>query len=77
MENRGKYIKDDIEHYNSKEKKPILYVRNLTKKYFGRRLPAIKNIGFDVYPGEFHAFIGGNGAGKTTTIKSLIGAYSN
>jgi ABC-2 type transport system ATP-binding protein len=56
---------------------PILVVKNLTKRYFGRKKPAIENISFNVYPGEFHVFIGANGAGKTTTIKSIIGAYYN
>ncbi|MBQ6280085.1 MAG: ABC transporter ATP-binding protein [Mycoplasma sp.] len=55
--------------------KPILYVRNLTKYYKTKKIPTIDALNFDVYPGEFHAFIGANGAGKTTTIKSLIGAY--
>jgi ABC-2 type transport system ATP-binding protein len=61
--------------YKQLKRKPILYVKNLTKHYFGRKAPAINNISFNVYPGEFHAFIGANGAGKTTTIKCLIGAY--
>jgi ABC-2 type transport system ATP-binding protein len=70
-----KYL-DIIDDSNEKEK-PILIVKNLTKKYFGRKKPAIDNICFNVYPGQFHAFIGANGAGKTTTIKSIIGAYQN
>ncbi len=56
--------------------KPLVEVKNLTKHYKGRTRPAINNISFNIYPGEFHAFIGANGAGKTTTIKSIIGAYS-
>jgi ABC-2 type transport system ATP-binding protein len=69
--------KNDIAEYSSLKVKPILYVKNLTKKYFGRKTPAINNISFEVFPGEFHAFIGANGAGKTTTIKSIIAAYAN
>jgi ABC-2 type transport system ATP-binding protein len=76
MKNR-KYIPEDIESYNKLKVKPLLFVRGLTKKYKGRRFPAITKLDFDVYPGEFHAFIGANGAGKTTTFKSLIGAYNN
>ncbi|GHU49345.1 hypothetical protein FACS189459_0620 [Bacilli bacterium] len=72
-----KYFTNDINEYNNLDKKPILFVRNLTKRYPLKKAPAINNLNFNVYPGEFHAFIGGNGAGKTTTIKSLIGAYSN
>ncbi|MDR3329701.1 MAG: ABC transporter ATP-binding protein [Mycoplasmataceae bacterium] len=73
-----KYDVNSIQEYaNIKTQKPILYVRNLSKKYFGKKQAAVNNISFDVYPGEFHAFIGANGAGKTTTIKCLIGAYAN
>ena len=55
---------------------PIVSVKNLYKKYKRRKEPAIDDVSFDIYPGQFHAFIGANGAGKTTTIKSIIGAYS-
>lgn len=65
-----------IEYKKLNEPKPILYVKNLYKKYPGKKAPAINKISFNVYPGEFHAFIGANGAGKTTTIKSIIGAYA-
>jgi ABC-2 type transport system ATP-binding protein len=72
-----KYDDRDIFAYREIKPAPILYVKNLTKRYFGKKKPAISNISFNVYPGEFHAFIGANGAGKTTTIKCLIGAYAN
>lgn len=55
---------------------PILEVINLKKQYKRKKQPAINNLNFKVYPGEFHAFVGANGAGKTTTIKSIIGSYS-
>ncbi len=70
-----KFKKEDINAYNELKNKPILFVKNLTKIYSGKKVPAINNLTFNVYPGQFHAFIGANGAGKTTTIKSLIGAY--
>ncbi|MDE6476933.1 MAG: ATP-binding cassette domain-containing protein [Mycoplasmoidaceae bacterium] len=70
-----KFKKEDIQAYNEMKDKPILFVKNLTKIYSGKKVPAINNLSFNVYPGQFHAFIGANGAGKTTTIKSLIGAY--
>lgn len=56
--------------------KPLISVKEFTKKYKGRNAPAVNSISFNVYPGQFHAFIGANGAGKTTTIKAIIGAYS-
>jgi ABC-2 type transport system ATP-binding protein len=72
-----KYLPKDVQGYTESTNKPVLFVKNLTKKYPGRKKPAITNISLNVYPGEFHAFIGANGAGKTTTIKCLIGAYAN
>jgi ABC-2 type transport system ATP-binding protein len=72
-----KYNKLDIANFAKLNPSPILYVKDLTKKYFGKKNPAINQISFNVYAGEFHAFIGANGAGKTTTIKCLIGAYAN
>jgi ABC-2 type transport system ATP-binding protein len=36
-------------------------------------LEAVKNISFDVMPGEIMGFLGPNGAGKSTTIKMLTG----
>lgn len=61
----------------SADSKPLVEISNLTKQYKGRKEPAIQNISFNIYPGDFHVFIGANGAGKTTTIKSIIGAYSS
>jgi len=63
-------------HYNDLPVKPILFVDNLYKQYPKKPAPAINHISFNVYPGQFHAFIGANGAGKTTSIKSIIGAYA-
>lgn len=55
---------------------PIVVIDNFSKKYKGRSAPAVDKVSFNIYPGDFHAFIGANGAGKTTTIKAIIGAYS-
>jgi ABC-2 type transport system ATP-binding protein len=71
------YFTKDIAEYGKMTRKPVLFVRNLTKKYSRRKAPAIENVNINVYPGEFHAFIGANGAGKTTTLKSIIGGYVN
>lgn len=49
----------------------ILHVDHLQKK-FGK-FQALKNVTFDVYPGEVFGFIGPNGAGKSTTIRTLLG----
>ncbi|MDR2610004.1 MAG: ATP-binding cassette domain-containing protein [Clostridiales Family XIII bacterium] len=36
-------------------------------------IEAVKNLSFDIEPGEFIGFIGENGAGKSTTIKMMSG----
>jgi len=49
---------------------PILYARNLVKRY-GR---ALDQCDFDLMPGEILGVIGDNGAGKSTLIKAVSGA---
>jgi len=51
--------------------KPIVEVRNLTKR-FGD-FAAVDNISFDIHEGEILGLLGPNGAGKTTTIHMLLG----
>jgi simple sugar transport system ATP-binding protein len=43
-------------------------------KYFGSVI-ALKDVSFDVEPGEIHCLLGDNGAGKSTLIKVLSGVY--
>lgn len=51
---------------------PILYGRNLTKRY--GRVTALDSCDFDLMPGEILAVIGDNGAGKSSLIKAVSGA---
>ena len=48
-----------------------LSVRNLSKAYGG--VQAVRDVSFDVAPGEMVAIIGPNGAGKTTCFNMLNG----
>ncbi len=50
---------------------PAINVQNLSHWY--GKLHAVKDISFEVYPGEILGFLGPNGAGKSTTIKVLTG----
>jgi lipooligosaccharide transport system ATP-binding protein len=49
-----------------------LVARGLKKSYDG--FEAVKDVDFEVHPGECFGFLGPNGAGKTTTMKMIYGA---
>ena len=53
--------------------KPLLEARGLTKKFPG--VTALRDVAFDLRPGEIHALCGENGAGKSTLIKLLAGIH--
>lgn len=53
---------------------PVLEVKNLSKSY--NSFQAVKNVSFELYPGEILGLLGPNGAGKTTIIHMLLGLTS-
>ena len=53
---------------------PYVELRSVSK-YFGSVI-ALKDVTFDVCPGEVHCLLGDNGAGKSTLIKTLSGVYT-
>ena len=53
------------------KKRPIVDVQNLDVIFDG--FYAVRNVSFQVTPGEIFGFLGANGAGKTTTIRVLCG----
>ena len=53
--------------------KPFLEAQGLTKKFPG--VTALRDVAFDLRPGEIHALCGENGAGKSTLIKLLAGIH--
>ncbi len=50
---------------------PILRIDNVTKRFGG--VVALKNVSFDVQPGEILGIIGPNGSGKTTIVNTITG----
>mgnify|MGYP002719541331 FL=1 len=50
---------------------PSLELVQVNKKIGSKHI--IKDVSFEVFPGEVFGFLGPNGAGKTTTIRMLVG----
>lgn len=53
---------------------PALEIINLTKKYDDKEV--VKNISFNIFPGEIFGLVGPNGAGKSTTLRMICGLTS-
>lgn len=50
---------------------PLIRFEQVTKRF--QAVTALRDVSFDVRPGEFHALCGENGAGKSTLMKILSG----
>ncbi len=59
------------------ETAPAIHVRNLVKHFplplRRKRLLAVRDLSFDVQPGEVYGLLGPNGSGKSTTLKIVLG----
>jgi ABC-2 type transport system ATP-binding protein len=52
---------------------PTVSISHL-QKFFGD-VQAVKDVSFEVYPGEIFGLLGPNGAGKTTTIRMMLDIF--
>ena len=48
---------------------PLVQVRDLNRRF--EQVHAVKDVSFDILPGQVVGFIGANGAGKTTTMRMM------
>jgi rhamnose transport system ATP-binding protein len=53
---------------------PFIRMSGMSKSFVGVKV--LKDVSFDVRPGEVHALLGENGAGKSTLIKMMSGLYT-
>jgi len=59
--------------YTKGMKKPIVHIEQFGLTIGEKQI--VKDLSFDVMPGEVFAFLGSNGSGKTSTIRALLGIY--
>ena len=59
---------------SSKQSQPLLHLENVSKRFGG--VQALREVSFEIMPGEVHCLAGENGCGKSTLIKIISGVYA-
>jgi len=59
--------------FMSNHHQPIVAVKDFSLRLGGKQI--VKDLSFDIQPGEVFAFLGANGSGKTSTVRSLLNIY--
>ena len=54
-------------------REPVIRVRDFVATYDGRTV--LKDVSFEVFPGEIVVLAGGSGCGKSTMLKHMVGLY--
>ena len=65
-----KFVVPEEQRHTLKER--VLHPRRRVKS---QTFEALKNVSFEVYPGEFFGIAGRNGSGKSTMLKCMAGIY--
>ncbi len=80
---RGKQLADTDKAENENNSRPLLQLKNAViqyreKTFFGKEMitTAVKNVSFELYPGEILGLVGESGSGKSTISKALTGLLS-
>ena len=69
--------REDGQIYPIANKTSVISLRNLSFTYDEQEDWVLRNLSFDIKPGEHVAIVGPSGSGKSTIMKLLLGYYEN
>jgi ATP-binding cassette subfamily B protein RaxB len=68
-------LKNSIQPVNIKDGEPVVILKDVSFSYGADEPEILKNISFQLDPGEVVALVGSSGGGKTTMAKLILGLY--